>query len=148
MLGYNLKLTLSQAFMDISQVARQSGLPASTLRYYEDKGLIRSLGRHGLRRVFGPQILDQLALISLGRAAGFSLDEIRQMFTPKGQPQIDRQQLRNKADELDRQIRRLTAMRDGLVHAAACPAQDHLACPKFQRLLNLASAKGKRAKPA
>ncbi|ORE85965.1 MerR family transcriptional regulator [Oceanococcus atlanticus] len=134
--------------MDISQVARQSGLPASTLRYYEDKGLIRSLGRHGLRRVFGPQILDQLALISLGRAAGFSLDEIRQMFTPKGQPQIDRQQLRNKADELDRQIRRLTAMRDGLVHAAACPAQDHLACPKFQRLLNLASAKGKRAKPA
>lgn len=147
MLGYNLKLTLSQAFMDISQVARQSGLPASTLRYYEDKGLIRSLGRHGLRRVFGPQILDQLALISLGRAAGFSLDEIRQMFTPKGQPQIDRQQLRNKADELDRQIRRLTAMRDGLVHAAACPAQDHLACPKFQRLLNLASAKGKRAKP-
>lgn len=133
--------------MDISQVARQSGLPASTLRYYEDKGLIRSLGRHGLRRVFGPQILDQLALISLGRAAGFSLDEIRQMFTPKGQPQIDRQQLRNKADELDRQIRRLTAMRDGLVHAAACPAQDHLACPKFQRLLNLASAKGKRAKP-
>lgn len=147
MLGYNLKLTLSQAFMDISQVARQSGLPASTLRYYEDKGLIRSLGRHGLRRVFGPQILDQLALISLGRAAGFSLDEIRQMFTPKGQPQIDRQQLRNKADELDRQIRRLTAMRDGLMHAAACPAQDHLACPKFQRLLNLASAKGKRAKP-
>ena len=134
--------------MDISQVARQSGLPASTLRYYEDKGLIRSLGRHGLRRVFGPQILDQPALISLGRAAGFSLDEIRQMFTPKGQPQIDRQQLRNKADELDRQIRRLTAMRDGLVHAAACPAQDHLACPKFQRLLNLASAKGKRAKPA
>lgn len=133
--------------MDISQVARQSGLPASTLRYYEDKGLIRSLGRHGLSRVFGPQILDQLALISLGRAAGFSLDEIRQMFTPKGQPQIDRQQLRNKADELDRQIRRLTAMRDGLVHAAACPAQDHLACPKFQRLLNLASAKGKRAKP-
>lgn len=133
--------------MDISQVARQSGLPASTLRHYEDKGLIRSLGRHGLRRVFGPQILDQLALISLGRAAGFSLDEIRQMFTPKGQPQIDRQQLRNKADELDRQIRRLTAMRDGLVHAAACPAQDHLACPKFQRLLNLASAKGKRAKP-
>lgn len=133
--------------MDISQVARQSGLPASTLRYYEDKGLIRSLGRHGLRRVFGPQILDQLALISLGRAAGFSLDEIRQMFTPKGQPQIDRQQLRNKADELDRQIRRLTAMRDGLMHAAACPAQDHLACPKFQRLLNLASAKGKRAKP-
>ena len=134
--------------MDISQVARQSGLPASTLRYYEDKGLIRSLGRHGLRRVFGPQILDQLALISLGRAAGFSLDEIRQMFTPKGQPQIDRQQLRNKADELDRQIRRLTAMRDGLVHAAACPAQDHLACPKCQRLLNRASAKGKRAKPA
>lgn len=38
--------------MDIAEVSRRSGLPASALRFYEDKGLIRSIGRRGLRRLF------------------------------------------------------------------------------------------------
>lgn len=70
--------------MDIAEVARRSGVPASTLRFYEKKGLIRSLGRQGLRRVFNDNILERLALIALGRAAGFSLDEIGSMIGPKG----------------------------------------------------------------
>jgi hypothetical protein len=41
-------------------------------------------------------------MIALGRAAGFSLDEIARMFAPEGQPRIDRQMLAAKADELDR----------------------------------------------
>jgi DNA-binding transcriptional MerR regulator len=58
-------------------VARgQSGVPASTLRFYDEKGLIASTGRRGLRRLFDPGVLERLALIALGRAAGFSLDEI------------------------------------------------------------------------
>ena len=43
--------------MDISEVARHSGIPASTLRFYEEKGLIVSVGRRGLRRVFDPGVL-------------------------------------------------------------------------------------------
>ena len=38
--------------LDIGEVAKQAGLPPSTLRYYEEKGLIRSVGRRGLRRAF------------------------------------------------------------------------------------------------
>ena len=38
--------------LDIAEVAEQSGLPASALRFYEEKGLIKSIGRRGLRRVF------------------------------------------------------------------------------------------------
>lgn len=126
--------------MDISEVAHRSGIPASTLRFYEEKGLITSVGRHGLRRVFGPNVLEQLALIALGRSAGFSLDEIAHMFAPDGLPQIDRQLLADKADELDRTIRKLTAMRDGLRHAAACPAPSHMECPKFRRILGLTAS--------
>ena len=100
--------------LDIAEVAQRTGLPASTLRFYEEKGLISSIGRSGLRRVFDPGVLDRLALVALGRAAGFTLDEIRDMFAPDGGPQIDRQVLRAKADELDKTIRQLTAMRDGL----------------------------------
>jgi DNA-binding transcriptional MerR regulator len=101
----------------------RSGLPASTLRFYEEKGLIASVGRRGLHRLFAPSVLERLALIALGRAAGFSLDEIACMLAPDGRPLIDRQVLAAKAEELDRTIRELTAMRDGLRHAAACSSE-------------------------
>lgn len=136
--------------LDIGEVAQRSGVPASTLRFYEEKGLIASVGRHGLRRVFAPDVLERLALIALGRAAGFSLDEIALMFAPDGRPRIDRNKLTAKADELDTTIRKLSAMRDGLRHAAVCPAPSHMECPTFRRLLRIAvpgavAAKGKRA---
>ena len=104
--------------MDISEVAKKSGLAASALRYYERKGLIHALESDGARRKFSPAVLDQLALIALGQAAGFSLDEIRVMFTPGGAPEIDRAMLSAKADELDRMVKRLKAMIEGLRHAA------------------------------
>lgn len=125
--------------LDIAEVARRSGVPASTLRFYEEKRLIRSTGRQGLRRLFDPGVLERLGLIALGRAAGFSLDEIALMFAPDGRPRIDRQALAAKADELDRTIRELGAMRDGLRHAAACTAPSHMECPTFRRLLRAAS---------
>ena len=121
-------------------MARRSGVPASTLRFYEEKGLIASVGRRGLRRLFDPGVLERLALIALGRAAGFSLDEIARMFAPDGRPRIDRQMLAAKAEELDRTIRELSAMRDGLRHAAACPAPSHMECPTFRRLLRAAAS--------
>ncbi len=131
--------------MDIAEVARRSGMPASTLRFYEEKGLIRSIGRSGLRRLFDADVLERLSLIALGRAAGLSLEEIARMFAPEGQPQIDRALLAAKADELDDSIRKLTAMRDGLRHAAACSAPSHMECPKFRRLVGLAARDVKRA---
>ena len=128
--------------MDIAEVAQQSGIPASTLRFYEEKGLIVSTGRRGLRRTFDGGVLERLALISLGGAAGFSLDEIARMFAPDGRLRIERPMLAAKARELDTTIRRLTAMRDGLRHAAACPAPSHMECPTFRRLLRAAAAGG------
>lgn len=126
--------------MDIGEVARRAGVPVSTLRFYEQKGLIASTGRRGLRRLFDPGVLDRLALVSLARTAGFTLDEIARMFAPGGQPRIDRRMLADKAEELDRTIRRLSAMRDGLRHAAACPAPTHMECPTFRRLLGAAAS--------
>jgi DNA-binding transcriptional MerR regulator len=126
--------------MDIAEVARRSGFPASTLRFYEEKGLIASLGREGLRRRFAPDVLERLAMIALGQAAGFTLDEIRTMLSPSGGPRIDRQALLTKAEELDRTIVRLRAMSRGLRHAAACRAPSHAQCPTFRRLLDAAAA--------
>lgn len=127
--------------LDIGEVARRSGVPASALRYYEDKGLIESIGRRGLRRQYAAPVLERLALVALGQAAGFSLDEIAGMFTADGRPRIDRSRLAAKADHLGDAIRKMTAMRDGLRHAAACRAPSHMECPTFRRLLG-AAAKG------
>jgi DNA-binding transcriptional MerR regulator len=132
--------------MDIAEVARRSGVPASALRYYEQKGLIASVGRAGLRRTFAPTVLHQLSLIALGQAAGFSLDEVRGMFSADGRANIDRQSLRGKADEIDATIGRLQALSRGLRHAAVCPAENHAECPTFQRLLRAAGA-GKLGAP-
>lgn len=126
--------------IDIAEVAQRAGVPASTLRFYEEKGLIASIGRRGLRRVFDSGVLERLALIALWRDAGFSLDEIALMFAPDGQPRIDRQMLAAKAEELERTIHRLSAMRDSLRHAAACPAPSHMECPAFRRLLRVAAS--------
>lgn len=123
--------------MDIAEVAKRSGMPASKLRYYEEKGLITSVGRQGLRRTFAPTVLEQLALIALGQTAGFSLDEIAQMFSSDGRPNIDRKMLAAKADQVDALIKRLRAMRNGLRHAVNCPAPSHMECPSFRRLLQL-----------
>lgn len=133
--------------MDISEVAQRTGIPASTLRFYEEKGLIASSGRRGLRRVFTADVLERLALIALGRAAGFSLAELAPIFRTGARPRIDRNLLATKARELDRTIRRLNTIRDGLRHAAACPAPSHLECPTFRRLLQAAAigaAKGRK----
>ncbi|MFX3657632.1 MAG: helix-turn-helix domain-containing protein [bacterium] len=138
--------------MDIGEVARRSGVPASTLRFYEEKGLIASTGRRGLRRTFDAGVVERLALIALGQAAGFSLQEIGSMLGSGRRPKVDRDALAGKADEIDRKIRKLTAMRDGLRHAAVCSAPSHLECPTFRRLMGLAAAgaigpaDGKRAR--
>ena len=125
--------------MDIADVAKRAGVPASTLRFYEKRGLIASVSPQGARRQFAPRVLDQLALIALGQAAGLSLDEIRSMLSPHGGPNIDRKLLAAKADEIEAKVKHLRAVGRGLRHAAACPAPSHAQCPTFQRLLKAAA---------
>ncbi|MDO6428754.1 helix-turn-helix domain-containing protein [Thalassotalea sp. 1_MG-2023] len=132
--------------LDIGEVVRLSGIPASTLRYYEEKGLINSVGRHGLRRQFDPSVLTQLSFISLGRLAGLSLDEINTMFQPHGKIIVDREKLQQKSDEIDQRIKQLTAMRDGLRHAAVCPEENHFSCQKFNKLLRISTKRVKQLK--
>ncbi|NVK13089.1 MAG: helix-turn-helix domain-containing protein [Rhodobacteraceae bacterium] len=125
--------------LDIGEVADRSGVAASALRYYEELGLITSAGRKGLRRQFGPEVLLQLSLITMGKAAGFSLQEVAGMFGKDGQPDLPREQLHARADALEAQIRELTLLKEALRHVADCPAPSHLECPKFQKLLRAGS---------
>lgn len=124
--------------LDIAEVARRSGMPASALRFYEEKRLIRSIGRRGLRRLFDPSVLERLGVIALGRVAGFSLRELATMFGTGAKANIDRRALAAKADALDKSIRELIALRNGLRHAAKCQAPSHFECPTFRKLVQAA----------
>lgn len=132
--------------MDIAEVIQQSGLPASSLRYYEEKGLIISSSRHGLRRQYHDNVIERLSFIALARRAGFSLTEIAELLIEKNteKKQLRRDMLQNKADELDKKIKELTAMREGLKHAAVCPASSHFECPTFLRLLKVTNKQLKK----
>lgn len=129
--------------LDIGEVVSLSGVPPSTLRFYEEKGLIRSTGRNGLRRQFGAHVLQQLQFISLGQHAGLTLEDISAMFTTEGRLQVNRGFLLQKAEEMERSLRRLAAVRNTLLHVAKCSAPNHMECPKFQRLLRVAGMKNR-----
>lgn len=126
-------------FLDIGEISRRSAVPPSALRYYEEKGLIQPLARRGLRRQYDPSVLLQLSLIALGKNAGFTLSEIAAMFSRKGKSGLPRDLLRSRADDLERQIEELTILQKTLRHVAECPHPSHLQCPRFRKLLKVAS---------
>jgi DNA-binding transcriptional MerR regulator len=129
--------------MDIGEVSSKSGVKPSALRYYEEVGLISSVSRHGLRRQFPREVLLQLKLISMGKSAGFSLQEIAGMFGRNGMPDLPRDMFLRKAEEIDKRIVELTTMSKTLRHIANCSAPTHLECSSFRRLLSSADS-GKR----
>lgn len=130
-------------FLDIGEVCAQTGVKPSALRYYEEIGLIGSLFRHGLRRQFSPDVLLQIKLITMGQAAGFSLEEIAGMFGRNGKPDLPREVLHRKAHEIDEKIAQLKALRDTLRHVADCKAPSHMECPTFRRLVELSGKRGR-----
>ncbi|GIJ30663.1 MerR family transcriptional regulator [Micromonospora qiuiae] len=130
------------AELDIAEVAEQTGMTASALRFYERRGLIRSSGRNGLRRTFSPDIIDRIALIGCAQAAGFTLAQIaRFLVASPGDAEL-RERMTEKARELDQDIARLTRMRDSLRHASACTHTPLIECPEFKSHIREGNAAG------
>lgn len=132
--------------IDISTLSKKSGIPASTLRYYEEKKLIQSIGRNGLKRLFDTYVFEQLEFVALGQRAGFSLEDIQAMLTTKGEFEVNREKLYEKSQEIGQHIKQLTAIQRCLEHAAKCTAERHSECPKFQKLLRIAGKDQARSK--
>lgn len=122
--------------LDIGEVVRRSGVPASTLRYYEQLGLLQVLGRRGLRRQYHEKVLERLALIGLGQSAGLSLQQIGAAMPQGAGLALDRTALLAQADALQRQIRGLQRVQERLRRAAVCPHAEYARrCASFRRLL-------------
>ncbi|GLW51289.1 MerR family transcriptional regulator [Streptomyces sp. NBRC 14336] len=64
----------------ISQLAERSGVPATTLRFYEDAGLLPADRTPAGYRVYGPDAVERLAFISSAKLLGLTLEEIRELL--------------------------------------------------------------------
>lgn len=105
--------------LDIGEVRSRTGLPASTLHYYERNGLVRSVERAGLRRQYEPATIDRLALIVLCQQAGFQLQEIAELLAPGGGPAYENL-VRAKQAKVRARIQALQAIEQGLTRALGC----------------------------
>jgi len=63
----------------IGELARECGITARTLRFYEEKGLLNPR-RDGLERLYSRRDRARLKYVLMGRNVGFSLDEVREML--------------------------------------------------------------------
>lgn len=121
--------------MIIGDLARRSGLAASTIRYYEEIGLLPRASRVSGRRTFGEETLDRLLVVSCAREAGFSLREIRQLFngfaseTPAG---VRWKELASaKLAEVEAMAVRIETMKKLLTTALRCGCVELDACGKL-----------------
>jgi MerR family redox-sensitive transcriptional activator SoxR len=111
--------------LTIGEVAKRAGLRTSAIRYYERLGLVPPPARNSGRRAYGQEVLNRLAVISFARANGFTLREIRRLFT-SGKPYSARlrEQTREKLHQIDEMIERAHAMKAMLVGALRCNCID------------------------
>ena len=123
------------ATFGIGEVARRIGVRASTVRYYEERGLIAPEGRSGGKRVYAQQAFGRIALIAFAKEAGFSLDEIRELLAgfPDDTPAAIRwsKLAEAKLVELDAMSQRIELMRAALHKVSRCGCRDLDQCARL-----------------
>ena len=125
--------------MNIAEVALRAGLPAKTIRYYEDIGLVRPLRQANGYRAFREKDLHNLAFLARARALGFSIEECRALlalYQDKGRASADVKAIaQSHLDEITRKMAELEAMRATLSHLIEhCGGDQHPDCPILQGL--------------
>lgn len=121
--------------LTIGVVAALAGRRPSSIRYYEQIGLLPPAARVGGRRVYGPDTVRTLAVIETGQRAGLTLDEVRALLTaaPDNQAAVERlrEVAARKLPEITALIERSQIVRGWLESAARCECPSLGQCPLF-----------------
>ncbi|OBH86685.1 MerR family transcriptional regulator [Mycobacterium scrofulaceum] len=119
------------ARLTIGEVARQAGVAATTLRYYEQIGLVPAPSRLGGQRRYDDSVLARLEVIRLCKSAGFALEEIQLLFADDapGRP-VSRALAESKLAEIDAQMEALARARAVIEWGmrCTCPSIDACTC--------------------
>ncbi len=125
--------------MNIGDVARLSGLPAKTIRYYEDIGLIKPRRTANGYRAFGERDMHSLAFLARARSLGFTIEDCRALlglYEDKSRASADVKKLASEhLVQIDAKIGELRAMRATLAHLIEhCQGDDRPDCPIIDEL--------------
>ena len=125
--------------MNIGEVSTRAGLPAKTIRYYEDIGLIKPLRDTNGYRAFRQQELHKLTFLARSRALGFSIEDCRillQLYEDQGRSSADVKAIaRDHLSQIEQKISDLNDMRETLTHLVdACAGGDRPDCPILNSL--------------
>jgi MerR family transcriptional regulator, copper efflux regulator len=118
----------------IGELAARFGLATHVLRHWEDMGLLSPARRAAGRRIYGSVHVTRVAEITLGKDAGFSLEQLRELFAA---PDLDRRRevLRAQLAQVRQRIARLTLSQTLLEHGLRCRHPDYQSCPRFQAMV-------------
>lgn len=126
--------------MNISEIAKKTGLTSKAIRFYEEKGLVTAPGRsdNGYR-FYGDRHIEELTLLRQARQVGFTLDECRELLAlfhdPSRHSADVKQRTLRKVKEIERHIQELQEMRQRLLALAeTCPGDDSADCPIINSL--------------
>jgi DNA-binding transcriptional MerR regulator len=121
----------NEGLMSIGEVSAKLGLATSTLRYWEERGMVCPTERRSGRRLYGPEEVRRIALIQMWQEGGMmSLQEISELLSGRTPAGDWRDAVRGRLELIDEQIERLSAARAYLQHYLSCP-REHPAheCP-------------------
>ena len=126
--------------MNISDVAKKTGLTSKAIRFYEEKGLVTPpLRTENGYRSYSARHLEELTLLRQARQVGFNLDECREMVSLFNDPERHSADVKartlSKVREIEVHISELQLMRQKLLDlAASCPGDDSAECPIINHL--------------
>jgi DNA-binding transcriptional MerR regulator len=118
----------------IGELADRFGLATHVLRHWEDVGLLSPARRVSGRRVYGAVHATRVAEILMGKDAGFSLEQLRELFTAPSRERR-REVLQGQLAQVRERIARLTLSQTLLEHGLRCRHSDYQACPRFQAMV-------------
>jgi MerR family redox-sensitive transcriptional activator SoxR len=123
--------------LTIGEVAREAGVAATTLRYYEQIGLVPAPARLGGQRRYDGSVLARLEVIRLCKSAGFALEEIQLLFADDapGRP-VSRALAQAKLAEIDARMASLAQARAVIDWGmrCTCPSIDACTCGIHSKL--------------
>ena len=126
--------------MNISDVAKRTGLTSKAIRFYEEKGLVTApLRSENGYRSYSQKHLDELTLLRQARQVGFNLEECRELVNLFNDParhsaDVKTRTLQKVAD-IEKHISELQAMRQQLLALAeSCPGDESADCPIIDNL--------------
>lgn len=118
----------SQHEISIGELATQSGVPASTIRYYEKIGLIPFAKRISGQRRFNTAVIKQLKLIRIAQKIGWSLNEIKSLVNANQLNESWRKQAPRKLQELDDLMAEIQQRKERILMGLQCNCIDFQDC--------------------